>query len=252
MTGAAVLAAWRAELGKIATVRGLWLGAVFASLAVPVVSLLVVATGGLGAGDTATSGAATGALVGLLGFGAWGATVATSEYSQGTMVVSLAVVPDRRVLYGSKLLAVGAVAGAGALAAAVVSLLTVLAVTPDDPVADHGVGNPLALAALVLASVAVAVAGAAVGTLTRSPQASTAIVVAALLLPKAAADLLGGLERWVVGSSPGTVVTQVVEGAQLASSQQFPGGAAVAALAMVAVAAAVATAGAVDFARRDA
>lgn len=233
---------------KIATVRGLWLSAVFAAVAIPATSLLVVSTGGLGASDTATSGAATGALIGLLAFGAWGATLAAGEYAHDTMVVSLATVPRRAVLYSAKLAAAAAAAGLGAVVASTAALLTVLAVTPRG---DLELGNPAALVGVVLAVMAVTVCGAAVGMLTRSPTASIAIVVVALLLPKAAAGLLGGLQRWVVGSSPGTVITQIVGGAQLPSSQEYPGGAWAAAAAMTAVAAAVCIAGYVSFSRRD-
>ena len=72
-----------------------------------------------------------------------------------------------------------------------------------------------------------------------------------MLLPKAAAGLLGGLEPWVVGASPGTVVTQVVGGAQLANDQTYPPGDLAAVLTMLAVAAAAALVGAVALNRRD-
>lgn len=240
--------AWRAELVKLTTVRGLWLGTLLAAIAIPVTSLLVVTTDGLGAGDTATSGAATGTLAGLLAFGAWGATFAAGEYAQRTMIVSLATVPRRGVLYAAKLAATATAAGAGALAATTAALLTVLAVTPRG---DHELGNPAALLGVVLAVVTVAVCGAAVGMLTRSPAGSIAIVVLALLLPKAAGGLLGGMQRWVVGASPGTVVTQIVGNAQLATDQAFPRGAAAAAATMVLGAAVVGAAGCASFLRRD-
>ena len=240
--------AWRAELLKLTTVRGLWLSIVLAAVAIPATSLLVVSTGGLGARDTVTSGAAAGSLVGLLAYGAWGATFAAGEYAQHTMVVSLATVPRRRVLYTAKLAATATAAGAGAVVAAVVALLTVFAVTPRG---DHAFGNPAALVGVVLAVAAVAVCGAAVGMLTRSPSGSIAIVVLALLLPKAAGGLLGGLQRWVVGASPGTVITQIVGGAQLPNDQAYPGGAWAAAATMVVAAAAVGVAGFVSFSRRD-
>ena len=240
--------AWRAELAKIATVRGLWLGAVLAAVSIPTTSLLVVATGGLGTDDTATSGAATGTLIGLLAFGAWGATFAAGEYAQRTMIVSLATVPRRGVCYAAKLVATATVAAIGALTAAVVALLTVLAVTPPG---DHAVGNPVALLVIVLAVVAVAVCGAAVGMLTRSPTGAIAIVVLALVLPKAAGSRLGGLQRWVVGASPGTVVAQIVGNAQLSAAQAFPHGAGPAAIAMVLAAAAVTAAGGASFVWRD-
>ena len=162
---------------------------------------------------------AAGSLIGLLAFGAWGATFAAGEYAQHTMVVSLTSVPRRAVLYSAKLAATATAAGAGAVAAAAVALPTVLAVTPRG---EHQLGNPGALVGVVLAVVAVAVCGAAVGMLTRSASASIGIVVLALLLPKAAGGLLGGLQRWIVGSSPGTVITQIVGGAQLPARAGVP------------------------------
>jgi hypothetical protein len=104
---------------------------------------------------------------------------------------------------------------------------------------------------LVLAVVAVSVLGTAVGLLTRSTTAAITIVVLAVLLPKAAGGLLGGLEPWIVGATPGTVVTQVVGGAQLASDQTYPAGDWAAVLTMLAVATAAALAGGVALHRRD-
>lgn len=238
----------RAELLKITTVRGLWLGALVAAVAVPLFSLLVTGTDGLGVDDTATSGAATGTIVGLLAFGAWAGTLAAGEYASKTMSVSLATVPRRSRLYGAKLAATAAVAGAGALTSAITALLVVRLAAPAG---EHELGNPAALLSLVAAVVAVAVLGAAVGMLTRSTTASIAIVTVAVLLPKAAGGLLGGLEPWVVGASPGTVVTQVVGGAQLASDQTYPPGDLAAVATMLAVAAVAALAGAVALHRRD-
>lgn len=240
-------AAWTAELVKIVTVRGFRVGALLAALALPLTSLLVVSTGGLGAADTVTSGAATGSMILLLGYAAWAATVAGSEYVQHTIVVSLATVPRRAVLYGAKVAAAATVAGAGAAVGALASLGIVAAVAPP----AHQVGNAAALAGVVLASAAVAVVGAATGVMTRSSTGSIAIVIAVLLLPQAAAGLLGGLQPWVVGASPGTVVTQFVHGAQLASDQSYPGGAAWGALTMLLVAVTVVSVGAIAFARRD-
>jgi len=99
--------------------------------------------------------------------------------------------------------------------------------------------------------ITVAVIGVSVGVITRSPSASIAIVVVALLLPKAASGLLGGLEPWVVGASPGTVITEVVGGAQLPANQTYPAGTWAAALTMLLVAAVIAAAGAITLTRRD-
>ena len=240
--------AWVAELVKILTVRGFRVGAVLALVALPLTSLLVASTGGLGTADTLTSGAATGSVIGLLGFGAWSAAIAGSEYVHQTITVSLATVPRRPLLFGAKIAAAATVAGIGTAIAAILSLLLVRAATPSG---THHLGNPTTLSAIVLAAVAVAVVGAALGLLVRTSTASIAIVAAAVLLPKAAAGLLGGLQPWVVGASPGTVITQAVGGAQLANDQTYPGGTFLAAVTMLAVAGAVAVGSGYAFTRRD-
>ena len=240
--------AFRAELLKIATVRGQWISAGLAALVIPLISLLVVATGGLGSGDTATSGAATGSVLGLLAFGAWGATLAAGEYARQTMVVSLATVPRRGVLYAAKLAALATAAGAGALVSATAAWLVVVMVRPPR---NHALGNPATLVSLLLAVAAVTVIGAAVGIVIRSPSASIAITVTAVLAPKAAGGLLGAMEPWVVGASPGTVITQIVHGAQLSASETYPAGAWAAAATLCLVTAIVASAGAFVLMRRD-
>jgi len=233
--------AWRAELLKIATVRGLWIGAIFATAAMPLTSLLVAATGRLDAADTLTTGAATGSVVGLLAYGVWGAAFAAGEYARGTIVVSLATVPRRPVLFAAKIGAVAAVAGVGSLLCATTALLGVLAVTPSD---QHTLG-------VVLVLVTVTVVGAAVGIITRSPSAAIAIVAVAVLLPNVAGGLLGRFQPWVVGASPGTVISQIVGGTQLPTTQTFPAGTWAAAATMVLVAAAVGAAAAIALIRRD-
>jgi len=59
------------------------------------------------------------------------------------------------------------------------------------------------------------------------------------------------VQPWVVGASPGTVITQIVGGAQLTPSQAFPAGTLAAAATLVLLTAAVATAGGVTLIRRD-
>ena len=240
--------AWRAELVKIATVRGQWVGPALASVALPLTSLLVAATGGLGAHDTATSGAASGSVVALVGFGTWAAALTAGEYSRQTMVVSLATVPRRTQLYAAKLTALGAVAATGTLVSLVIALVTVRAVSTT---AARRLGDPVALLSVVLVVAVVVVLGGAVGILTRSPSASMAIVLAAVLGPAAAGGLLGGLQRWVVGASPGTVITQIVGGAQLAADHTYPAGPWLAAISLLLAAAVVAVAGGLVLVRRD-
>lgn len=241
--------AWRGELLKIATVRGQWLSLALAVVAIPLTSLLVAASGQLGAHDSVTSGAATGSVIGLLAFGSWGAVVAASEYSCETMLVSLTIVPRRTRLYGAKLAATTAAAAAGGLVSAVVALAAVLAVTPRHA---HHVGNPAALLGIAIAVVAVTAVGVAAGVLSRSPTASIAAVFVVVLLPQTAGGLLGGLQPWVVGASPGVVITEIVGNSRLATSQTYPPGAAAAALTLLAVSSVAAFVGGWAFLRRDA
>ncbi len=240
--------AWHAELLKIATVRGQWVSALLVTLAIPVTSFLVAATGGLGAGESSTSGAATGSIAGLLAFGTWSAAITAGEYAQGTMVTSLTMVPRRPVLYAAKMTAIAAAAGVGALLSATIALLVVLGVRAPGA---YGLGNPASLVSVVIAVIAVAVIGVSVGVITRSPSASIAIVVVALLLPKVASGLLGGLQPWIVGASPGTVVSEIVGGTQLPASQTYPAGAWAAALTMLSVALVIGLGGVFALLRRD-
>jgi hypothetical protein len=144
--------------------------------------------------------------------------------------------------------AVATLAGAAALFSALIALLVVVGVRAPG---NYGLGNPVVLVGVVIAVIAVAVVGVGVGVITRSPSASIAIIVVVLLLPKAASGLLGGLQPWIVGASPGTVVTEIVGGTRIPVSQTFPDGAWFAVLTMMAVAIVVAGGGALAFLRRD-
>jgi hypothetical protein len=236
------------ELLKIATVRGQWISAALATVTIPLTSLLVAASGQLGSTDSLTSGAATGSVIGLLAFGSWAGVIAAGEYSRQTLVVSLTTVPRRTVLYGAKLAAITATAAAGSLGSAFVALLVVFAVTPHG---SHHLGDPAALLSVVLSVVAVTAIGVAAGILTRSPAASIVAAFAVVLLPQAAGGLLGSLQPWVVGASPGPVVTQLVGNSQLAADQAFPPGGGLAAVTLLVAAAAIAAIGGWALARRD-
>jgi ABC-2 type transport system permease protein len=242
------MSAWRAELLKVSTVKGQWIGLVLATVAMPLVSMLVVATGHLGAGATVTSAAASGSVLGLLAFGAWGALSAASEYTSGTIVVSLATVPRRSVLFSAKLAAASTVAGVGALVSSLIALVGVLAVMPSG---HHPLGDPADLFGVVLVTMAVTGIGSAIGMISRSPSASIVIVAGAVLLPNAASGLLGRIEPWVVGTSPGTVIAQIAGNGPLSPSQVYPAGTWAAAATLLLVAAAISAAGAVVLSRRD-
>lgn len=220
----------RGELVKITTVRGRWIGALAATLIQPLGALAVAGTGGDAAGDTLTAVAATSSVLGLLGFGAWAAAGASAEYTYDTISVGVVTTPGRLRLLAGKLGALAAVAFAGGLVAAVLSLLLLAATQPP---AGRDLGTPLSLLAVPLAYACVAMVGGAVATLVRSPVWSIGIVLAAILLPRAGAGLWGGLQGWVVGASPGTVVTQWAHRTAVLPDQRFPAGTAAATIALV-------------------
>ena len=92
--------AFRAELLKISTLPGLRVGAVAAVVALPLFSLLVVTSGGLGTDDTLTSGAATGTLVGLLGYSFLESSAKAKMANAATNLAALVVfVPQGAVLW---------------------------------------------------------------------------------------------------------------------------------------------------------
>ena len=74
---------------------------------------------------------------------------------------------------------------------------------------------------------------------------------AVVLIPQAAGGLLGTLQPWIVGASPGTVITQIVGNSTLTSSESYPPGAALAAVTFIAVAIAIAAGGLYALQRRD-
>jgi ABC-type transport system involved in multi-copper enzyme maturation permease subunit len=241
-------AAWHGELLKIATVRWQWVCVALAAVAIPVTSLLVAASGGLSSQDSVTSGAATGSVLGLLAFGSWGGVVAASEYSRQTMVVSLTTVPRRTVFYAAKLAAITVAAAAGSVVSAVAAFVVVYGATPRGA---HPIGDPASLLGVVLAVVAVTAIGVAAGILMRSPAAAIAAVFVLVLAPQAAGGLLGGAQPWIVGASPGPVITQIVGNTQLATNQAYPPGTSLAAVTLVAVALVIAACGGLSLVRRD-
>lgn len=242
------MTALEAELLKVRTAPGLVLGAGAATAAFPLASLLVATTGGVGAAETLTSASTSGSLAGLLGWGLWAAASSAGEHAHGTITPSRIAVPGRRRLLGAQLVAAGGTAAAGALVSVLLALGLVRAVLPDD---TYAVGRLWALLLVPVVAAAVAAVGVVVGRLTRSVAAAAATVAAALMVPKAAGGLLGVLERWVVGSSPGTVVTQLVGGAQLPAAQTHPGGPVGASATLLVVVALVVVVGGIALDRRD-
>ena len=216
------MSAIAAEALKVRTVPGLVAGAIVATLLHPLASLLVATSGGVADAETLTAASGTGALAGLLVWGVWAAAAVAGEHQHGTVGPSLLAVGGRGRLLGAQAVTLAAIAAVGALVGAVLALGLVRAALPGGV---HDLGPFWRLAAVPLVAAAVAAAGVAVGALVRSVGSAAAVVLAVLLVPRAAAGLLGPLQPWVVGSSPGTVVARSLGLAGATADQRFPGGA---------------------------
>lgn len=236
------MSAFAAEALKVRTVPGLVAGALAATLLHPLASLLVATSGGVADAETLTAASGTGALAGLLVWGVWAAAAVAGEHQHGTVGPSLLAVGGRGRLLGAQAMTLAAIAAAGSLIGALLALGLVRAALPGGV---HDLGPAWRILAMPLVAAAVTVGGVAIGALARSVGSAAAVVLAVLLVPRAAAGLLGPLQAWVVGASPGTVVARALGLDGGGPDQRFPGGASasVAALVLLAVAVlAVATA----------
>lgn len=226
------MSAVAAEALKVRTVPGLTAGAIAATLLHPLASLLVATSGGVADAETLTAASGMGVLAGLLVWGAWAAAAVAGEHQHGTIGPSLLAVGGRRRLLGAQAVTLAAIAAAGSLIGALLALGLVRAALPGGV---HDAGPVWRILAVPLVAAAVAVGGVAIGALVRSIGSAAAVVLAVLLVPRAAAGLLGPLQPWVVGSSPGTVVARVLGLAGSSADQRFPGGAGGGLVALLAV-----------------
>ncbi|GAB11305.1 hypothetical protein GOARA_067_00470 [Gordonia araii NBRC 100433] len=184
------------------------------------------------------------AMIPILVFALWGAYATTSEYDRGAIVSSLLIVPRRSTFYTAKLLAVAAVAATAMTVSALAALIVVVLAAPPSGV-DAG---PLwAVAAVGVVGGGVAVAGASAGFVLRGPITTAVALIVALLGPQALGPALGGAQRWVVGSGPGTLVARAAGSDQVDTTLGWPVGA----LGFVIVVAVAALAGWRVFARAD-
>ncbi|MDL9937124.1 hypothetical protein QSJ18_10255 [Gordonia sp. ABSL1-1] len=238
----------RAELVKVATLRGLWVTWVIGVVLGPIITLVIVGTDGLGPDATVASGAVGGILIPLLVWGGWASWLSAGEYSSRTVAAAAALVGDRTRLLVAKMLAAALLIGAGAVIATACSAAVVVVAAPPSAV---GTGPVPALAWVPVVAVAVALVGVSAGFLLRSAPTAVAMVGAALLIPKGAGGLLGRFEPWIVGASPSTVLSEVIGGTETVEAQQFPLGGGAALAVVIAFAVVVLVIAAAVVSRRD-
>lgn len=182
---------------KFASLRsGWWTLAMLAALPVGV-AVLVAATGSLAPEDTVLSGALGNAVVGLVPAGILGALMVASEYSGGTIRLTLAAVPLRWPVVVAKAVLAAALVLPVALASHAVGLALAVAALPA-----HRPGEPVpALLGVALVYAFVAVLGVALGAAIRSPAGAVTAVTGILLAPAFLAPLLTRVP-WLAAVTP--------------------------------------------------
>lgn len=191
----------RSEWTKLRSVRGTWTLVVVALLASVAVGLLGV-TSQLGGWQSAlphdfdpTVESLKGLLVGQLLVGTLGASVMASEYGHGTIVTTLAVVPDRTRLIAAKALLTAAIAAVAAVAITASCFLLGQAAIAAAGLPGASLTDPAVLRALggaVVYLTAVALLGLAIATLTRSASTALGVLVTLALLGPALTPALPG------------------------------------------------------------
>jgi ABC-type transport system involved in multi-copper enzyme maturation permease subunit len=248
----------RAELLKLLTVRSTYYALLATFLAIAGIATFVaigIVVGDIPPGGEATADPTGGALTGvsLAGYvvAAVGVLAVTSEYSTGTIRVTLAAVPNRGILVLGKLVAVGSVTLVVALVSALAAFFAAKAVLSTDDMdislATPGVARAVIGAALYLTAVALFAGGLA--WLLRSTAGALATLAAVLVVLPVAAYLLPAHIRDDVmpylPDSAGMAILQTTTGpAQLAPWTGFAVFTAYTALTLIA--------GAVLLQRRDA
>lgn len=228
------MAALRAELLKVRTVPGAVLGAAAAAVAHPLASLAVVGSGGVDDAADLVAISATGALAGLLAWGVWAAVLAAGEHEHGTLAPGAVAVGGLARLLAAKAVVLGGLALVGSGLGALLSLGLVRAALPPG---SHDLGPVAALLVVPVVAAALALVATVAGLRLRGAGPAVTLVAALVLVPRAAGGLLGPLEPWIVGGSPGAVVSRLVGQRAPEASQAFPAGGPAALAALVALAA---------------
>lgn len=202
------------EAIKIRSVRSQWVLLAVIGISTPALALFVCLTGSLSADDTVLGGSLTGAVLALALTGAWGALVATSEYSSGTIVPVLASAPHRTRILVAKALIVAVLSSVIAVVSGTVAFATGALLLDRS---QYALGSPFpALLGIGAAFAGVGVLGVAVGLLLRSSAGATAAVVGVVILPDLLGPLFGDLQPWVSGASASAVVTKLAQTADAA------------------------------------
>ncbi|GED97059.1 hypothetical protein [Gordonia crocea] len=222
MSAGGVRPAWLTELRKIAGTPALVVGLGIGIVATPLTALIVLSRADSLESTTAVRVAVSAAAIPILIFALWGAYATTAEYERGAIVSSLLIVPRRSTFYTAKLLAVATVAAVAMAVSAVAALIVVVLAAPPSGV---DTGPVWAVAAVAVIGGGVALVGASAGFVLRGSITTAVALIVVLLGPQALGPALGGAQRWVVGSGPGTLVARAAGSDQVDTTLGWPVGA---------------------------
>jgi ABC-2 type transport system permease protein len=204
-----------AEWTKLRTVRSTVVLAAAPAAALPLLAVVVAATGSLQPDDTITGASLLGgASFAQLLAGVLGSILMSAEYRTGLIRVTFAACPRRRSVLAAKATVAAGVTGAATLAGATTAFAAGEAMLGGQAYAS---GQPVAaIAGVTLAVAAIGVLGVAAGAIVRQPAAAVTAVVGALLLPGLLAPLLGDAQRWLGGVSPTGVLQKLTQSSDAA------------------------------------
>jgi ABC-type transport system involved in multi-copper enzyme maturation permease subunit len=197
------------EWAKLATIRSTRWTLAAAGLVTPVLAVFVGLTGSLQPDDTELGGSLTGVVLAQLLVGVFGILVVSTEYTTGTIRLTLTACPRRRAVLAAKALVVVALTLPVGLAGATVAYVVGRALLPPG---THPPGDPWpALAGVALCLAATALVGLALGTAVRRTAGAVGALVALTLLPPLVGPLFGSLQRWVVGATPTATLQKLTQ-----------------------------------------
>lgn len=206
----------RMEWIKLASLRSTWW-----TLGVTVAAAVAIATV-VGAGTEDGSGDLTndmlaGIAVGLLSMGVLGVLTVTNEYTSGSVRVTLAAVPDRRLLLAAKATVFGAAALVVGEVASFVAFFAGCAAVPGD-VAAPTLGDPEVLRAVVLSGAGyclIGLLGLGLGAVVRHTPAAIGVLVGGVYV---VSQFLGAVSTALMGWVPVSIVAN-----SLATSEPMEG-----------------------------
>jgi ABC-2 type transport system permease protein len=200
----------RCEWTKFRTARSTVATTVALALSLPLMAVVVAATGSLQPDDTVVgSSLLGGAVLAQLLAAALGASTVTNEFRSGMIRTTLTACPRRLVVLAAKSTVVAGVVAATTLPAAAAAAGIGRLMLDGD---GYATGRPLeAVTGTALAITALGVLGVAVGAVVRSSAGALAAVVGVVLLPDFAGPLLGDGQRWLGGASLNGVLAKLTQ-----------------------------------------